>query len=48
MAKRANAMGTREVAGASHALSVSQPDIVTDSILEAVAAVSSVEAAASV
>ena len=33
MAKRANARSTREIAGASHALSVSQPDAVTASIL---------------
>jgi len=47
MAKRANAKGTREIAGASHALSVSQPDAVAASILEAVEAVSTVGAAAS-
>ena len=46
MAKRANAKGTREIAGASHALSVSQPDAVVGSILEAVEAVSRVGAAA--
>jgi pimeloyl-ACP methyl ester carboxylesterase len=45
MAKRANAKGTREIAGASHALSVSQPDAVVASILEAVNAVSAVGAA---
>jgi hypothetical protein len=28
MAKRANAKGTREIAGASHALSVSEPEVV--------------------
>jgi len=48
MAKRANAKGTREIAGASHALSVSEPDAVVASVLEAVSAVSAVEAAASV
>jgi pimeloyl-ACP methyl ester carboxylesterase len=47
MAKRANAKGIREIAGASHALSVSEPDAVAASVLEAVAAVSAVEAAAS-
>ena len=36
MAGRAGAKGEREVPGASHALSVSQPQAVTDSILEAV------------
>ncbi|HEX6359573.1 alpha/beta hydrolase [Actinophytocola sp.] len=36
MADRAGAKGVREVPGASHALSVSQPDAVTASILEAV------------
>jgi pimeloyl-ACP methyl ester carboxylesterase len=36
MAERAGAKGTHEVPGASHALSVSQPDAVTASILEAV------------
>jgi pimeloyl-ACP methyl ester carboxylesterase len=35
MANRADAKGTREVAGASHALSVSNPDVVTASILDA-------------
>jgi pimeloyl-ACP methyl ester carboxylesterase len=39
MADRAGAKGVQEVAGASHALSVSQPDAVTASILEAVQAV---------
>jgi pimeloyl-ACP methyl ester carboxylesterase len=38
-ANRAGAKGTREVPGASHALSVSQPDAVTASILEAVSTV---------
>lgn len=47
MAKRANARGIREIAGASHALSVSHPDAVTASILEAVEAVSPVGAAVS-
>ena len=36
MAERANSKGTREVAGASHAISVSQPDAVAATILEAV------------
>ena len=40
MAQRAGARGVREVAGASHALSVSQPQIVADSIMEAVRATS--------
>ncbi|MEV0717245.1 alpha/beta hydrolase [Asanoa sp. NPDC050611] len=40
MAARAGAKGVQEVAGASHALSVSQPEAVTASILEALAAVS--------
>ena len=35
MAERAGAKGTREMAGASHALSVSEPDAVTASILDA-------------
>jgi pimeloyl-ACP methyl ester carboxylesterase len=39
MAERAGAKSVHEVAGASHALSVSQPDAVTASILEAMAAV---------
>ena len=47
MAKRANARGIREIAGASHALSVSEPDTVVASVLEAVSAVSAVGAAAS-
>ena len=47
MAKRANAKGTREIAGASHALSVSDPDAVVASILEAVKAVAAIGAAAS-
>lgn len=38
MAERAGAKATREVAGGSHALSVSQPEAVTASILEAVQA----------
>jgi pimeloyl-ACP methyl ester carboxylesterase len=38
MAERAAAKGVREIAGASHALSVSQPEAVAASILEAVAA----------
>ena len=47
MARRASAKGIREIAGASHGLSVSEPDAVVASILEAVSAVSAVEAAAS-
>lgn len=39
MADRAGAKNVREVAGASHALSVSEPDAVTAAILEAVNAV---------
>ncbi|GAA0383070.1 alpha/beta hydrolase [Microbispora corallina] len=39
MADRAGARGVRQVAGASHAISVSRPDAVTASILEAVTAV---------
>lgn len=39
MAERAGAKGTREIAGGSHALSVSDPDVVTATILDAVAAV---------
>jgi pimeloyl-ACP methyl ester carboxylesterase len=39
LAERAGAKGVREVPGASHALSVSQPDAVTASILETVHAV---------
>ncbi|MCA2219923.1 alpha/beta fold hydrolase [Nonomuraea aurantiaca] len=35
MAERADARGTREVAGASHALAASQPDAVTATILDA-------------
>jgi pimeloyl-ACP methyl ester carboxylesterase len=38
MADRAAAKGVREIAGASHALSVSQPEAVAASIFEAVAA----------
>ena len=47
MAKRATAKATREIAGASHALSVSQPEAVASSVLEAVNAMSAVGAAAS-
>jgi hypothetical protein len=36
MAERASSLGTREVAGASHASSVSVPDAVAATILEAV------------
>lgn len=39
MAERAGSKGTREVAGASHAVSVGAPDEVTTTILDAVAAV---------
>ncbi|MGX1811943.1 alpha/beta fold hydrolase [Nocardia sp. NPDC055321] len=45
MAVRAGAKGTREVPGASHALSVSQPDAVVASILDAVRAVAPAAAA---
>jgi pimeloyl-ACP methyl ester carboxylesterase len=38
-AERAQARGVREVPGGSHALSVSQPEAVAESVLEAVAAV---------
>ncbi len=38
--QRSGARASREIAGASHALSVSQPQAVADTILEAVAAVS--------
>lgn len=36
MAERASARGTREIAGASHAIAASRPDAVVDSILDAV------------
>jgi pimeloyl-ACP methyl ester carboxylesterase len=39
-AERAGSRGTREVAGASHAVAVSHPDAVADTILDAVRAVS--------
>lgn len=39
-AERAGSQGTREVAGASHAISVSNPDAVAATILDAVAATS--------
>ncbi len=39
MADRAGAKGVREIAGASHAISVSEPDAVTASILDALATV---------
>jgi pimeloyl-ACP methyl ester carboxylesterase len=39
MADRAGAKGVREVSGGSHALSVSHPESVTASILEAMSAV---------
>jgi pimeloyl-ACP methyl ester carboxylesterase len=38
LAERAGAKGTRELVGASHALAVSEPDAVTATILDAVAA----------
>lgn len=38
MADRADSQGTREIAGASHAISVSQPDAVAATILDAVRA----------
>jgi pimeloyl-ACP methyl ester carboxylesterase len=38
MAERAGAKDTREIAGASHALSVSQPEAVTATILDALGA----------
>ena len=38
-AERAASRGTREIAGASHAISVSQPDAVAAAIVEAVQAV---------
>ena len=41
MADRSGATATREVAGASHALSVSEPDAVAATILDAVSAVQS-------
>jgi hypothetical protein len=37
MAERANAEGSRELAGASHAVSVSEPKAVTATILDATA-----------
>jgi pimeloyl-ACP methyl ester carboxylesterase len=40
LAERAGSRGTREVEGASHALSVSQPGLVAASILDAVDAIS--------
>lgn len=45
-AERAASRGTREVAGASHALSVSQPDAVAEVVLDAVRAVAEARAAA--
>jgi pimeloyl-ACP methyl ester carboxylesterase len=47
MAKRANAKVTREIAGGSHALSVSQPEAVAASVFEAVNAMSAVGVATS-
>ena len=38
LAERAGSKGTREVAGGSHALSVSRPDEVAATILDALAA----------
>jgi hypothetical protein len=38
-AERAGVRGAREVPGASHAISVSQPGVVADTILEAIAGV---------
>ena len=40
MADRAGAKGVREVSGGSHSLSVSRPDAVTSTILEALTATS--------
>ncbi|WP_400995004.1 alpha/beta fold hydrolase [Agromyces sp. GXQ0307] len=45
-AERAGSRGTREIEGASHALSVSQPGAVAEIVLEAVRAVSDARAAA--
>ena len=42
-AERAGSRGTRQVAGGSHAISVSNPDAVADTILDAVAAARSPE-----
>ncbi|ETK33453.1 alpha/beta fold hydrolase [Microbispora sp. ATCC PTA-5024] len=36
MAERAGSRGTREIAGASHAVGVSQPDAVAAAVLDAV------------
>jgi pimeloyl-ACP methyl ester carboxylesterase len=44
-AERAGARGVREVAGASHAISVSRPDEVTATILEALAGCAAADAA---
>jgi pimeloyl-ACP methyl ester carboxylesterase len=44
MAERAGARAVREVPGASHAISVSQPDEVADTIMAAVAAVTTIAA----
>lgn len=46
MAKRADARAIHEIAGASHALTVSQPDAVAGTILDAVEALAAVDAAA--
>jgi pimeloyl-ACP methyl ester carboxylesterase len=40
-AERSQARSAREVAGASHALSVSQPEVVAEAILEALEAIRS-------
>ncbi|MFF2371295.1 alpha/beta fold hydrolase [Agromyces sp. NPDC058110] len=45
-AERASSLGTNEIAGASHAVSVSQPEAVVAAILDAVAHVSGERAAA--
>jgi len=45
-AERSGSRGTREIEGASHALSVSRPDAVAEVVLEAVRAVSEAKAAA--
>ena len=45
-AERAGSRGTTELAGASHAISVSQPEAVAATILEAVRAVAEEHAAA--
>jgi pimeloyl-ACP methyl ester carboxylesterase len=42
MAERAGSEGTRAIAGASHAVSMSKPDLVTAAVVDAVAAASAV------